>query len=97
MSQGMPSLTATCWVPTDICGGAESQGIVRRRLAEFIRSIRPRFGYVKGGLCTGRACEGKIALFLESHNLICLIYSQMPEINKAELPEIGRVGLVDLL
>ena len=52
MSQGVLSLASTQQVPEDICGGTESQGIIRLRPEEFIRSKQAKIW-----LCEERALQ----------------------------------------
>ena len=93
MSQGIPSLASTCWGLAQLCGIAGSQGVSRQRLAEFIRPNRLRLGHVNGGLFTCHACKVKMALVLESHNLVCSRFcGEEPELSMAGTWGVRRVG-----
>ena len=58
-SQGIPCLVVSHWVPTDFCGVAGSQEVIRARPAEIIRPKHTKTGHVKGGFYTGWVCEEK--------------------------------------
>ena len=95
-SQGIPSLSAACRVPTDFCGGAESQGVIRARPGQFVRPKQTRFGHMKRRLCTGQACKGQMAPVLETHNSVRPRFCWEPELSRMELPGDPRVRLTNL-
>ena len=72
-SQGTPRPLTTCWVPMDLCCEVRSQGVIKVRLEEFIRTKQTMIWPCEGRALhryggTHRVCKGQMAPVSELHN-----------------------------
>ena len=96
MSQGTPSLAATCWVLAHLCGGAGSQGVIRVRPAELITPKQTKI-WPCDGRSPSRLGKKKNDSVLEPHNSVCTRVclssaGGSPEDRASNLPRVGGVS-----